>query len=203
MGSRHSEADWRNMTGEQIRALPSPAQKRAQARKRLASSRASRNGASAEAEFDAAAAKWPDTCLATCGPIYKRVSKTTARAVCKRTPHVDRVGVIGGVPVCIEIKSTVKDRWNPTLDAFPAHERAFAASFAASGGLSLLLVRLGPFPHAWRFAVVSATGMIGAYREAKIAEPYHPLKFTSLPTAIAYIKSNGALEGADSCKVSP
>lgn len=155
MGSRHTEAEWRHNTSSSITP--------AQARKRIAGARASRNGASAEAEFDAAAAKWPATCLATCGPIYKRVSKTSARAVCKHTPHVDRVGVIDCIPVCIEIKSTTKDRWQPTQAAFPAHERTFMASWSKSGGLSLLLVRLGAFPYDWRLAEVNQDGLIGMW----------------------------------------
>lgn len=186
MGSRHSEAEWRHATPGSLTP--------AQANKRLASSRASRNGASAEAEFDAAAAKWPDTCLATCGPIYKRVSKTAARAVCKRTPHVDRVGVIDCIAACIEIKSTVQDRWQPTPAVFPAHERAFAASFAAAGGLSLLLVRLGHFPHVWRLACVDEDGTIGNWHSTELA---------NIPTLISRICYDVISEGADSCKVSP
>lgn len=186
MGSRHSEAEWRHATPGSVTP--------AQARKRLASSRASRNGTSAEAEFDAAAAKWPDTCLATCGPIYKRVSKTRARPVGKATPHVDRVGVIAGVPVCVEIKSTVKDRWNPTLDAFPAHERAFMASWAKSGGLSLLLVRLGPFPHVWRLAEVGSSGALAHW---------HPTALTAIPAVVSLLSADIPVGGADACKVSP
>ena len=186
MGSRHSEAEWRHATN----GVLTPAQ----ARKRIASSRASRNGASAEAESDAAAAKWPNTCLATCGPIYKRVSKTAARAVAKHTPHVDRVGIIDGIPVCIEIKSTIQDRWQPTLAAFPAHERAFAASFAAAGGLSLLLVRLGPFPHVWRLACIDEDGTIG---------DWHSTALANIPTLISRICYDVISEGDDSCKASP
>jgi hypothetical protein len=121
-------------------------------------------GMDAEREFDAIADLWRVqgiACLGSGSPPTRLVgSKGNLRTIITGKGSVDRVGVIAGVAVAIEIKSSV-GKWRPSGKSWD-HEIKFLHDFYRCGGCSMIVIREGELGNRqWYVAHVTSCDLPG------------------------------------------